>query len=86
MQPGAHVYNLGTGTGTSVLEIITAFGHAANMNIPYEIVARRDGDVAASYASPDKAARELNWQAEKTIQDAVADSWRWQSQNPSGYN
>lgn len=86
MQPGAHVYNLGTGTGTSVLEIIAAFGHAANMNIPYEIVARRDGDVAASYASPDKAARELNWQAEKTIQDAVADSWRWQSQNPSGYN
>ena len=86
MQPGAHVYNLGTGTGTSVLEIITAFGHAANMNIPYEIVARRDGDVAASYASPDKAARELNWQAEKTIQDAVADSWRWQSQNPNGYN
>lgn len=86
MQPGAHVYNLGTGTGTSVLEIITAFGHAANMDIPYEIVARRDGDVAASYASPDKAARELNWQAEKTIQDAVADSWRWQSQNPSGYN
>lgn len=83
--PGVVTYNLGTGKGTSVLELITAFGKAAGKEIPYQIVDRRPGDIASCYASPEKAARELDWNATKTIDDACADSWRWQSQNPDGY-
>lgn len=85
MQPGAHAYNLATGTGTSVLELIAAVQQAAGKDIPYEVVARRPGDVAACYASPALANTELNWHAELTIQQACTDSWRWQSQNPNGY-
>ncbi|MCA0228372.1 UDP-glucose 4-epimerase GalE [Patescibacteria group bacterium] len=83
--PGVVTYNLGTGKGTSVLELITAFGKAAGKEIPYQIVDRRPGDIASCYASPEKATRELDWKATKTIDDACADSWRWQSQNPDGY-
>ena len=83
--PGVATYNLGTGKGTSVLELITAFGKAAGKEIPYQIVDRRPGDIASCYASPEKAARELDWKATKTIDDACADSWRWQSKNPDGY-
>lgn len=79
------VYNLGTGKGASVLEAIRAFETAAGRQIPYEVVARRPGDVAASYADANKAAQELGWQAEKSLQDACRDSWRWQSGNPGGY-
>ena len=85
MKPGAIAYNLATGTGTSVLELIYALGQAAGKEIPYEVVARRPGDVASCYASPAKANAELSWHAEQTIQQACEDSWRWQSQNPDGY-
>ncbi|MGO3701595.1 MAG: hypothetical protein ACTJG2_00175 [Candidatus Saccharimonadales bacterium] len=78
-------YNIGTGKGVSVLELITAFGEAAGEPVPYEIVARRPGDVAACYANPALAERELGWKAELDIRQACEDSWRWQSQNPGGY-
>jgi UDP-glucose 4-epimerase len=84
-KPGVETYNLGTGTGISVLELITAFSKAAGKDIPYQIVGRRAGDVASCYADSTKANTELSWQAEKTIEEACEDSWRWQSQNPSGY-
>lgn len=78
-------YNIGTGKGTSVLEMITAFKAASGKKIPYEVVARRPGDIASCYADPSLAAAELGWQAELTTQDACRDAWRWQSQNPDGY-
>ncbi len=78
-------YNIGTGTGVSVLELIKAFGEAAGCDIPYEIVDRRPGDVAACYADVSLAERELGWKATLDIAQACADSWRWQSQNPEGY-
>jgi len=82
---GYAVYNLCTGRGISVLELVAAFSRVANKKIPYEIVDRRPGDVDASYASPKKANIELGWVAQKTIEDACRDSWRWQSNNPNGY-
>lgn len=82
---GYFVWNLGTGEPSSVLEIVHAFEAAANMTIPYEVVARRPGDVAESYANVDKAHRELGWRAEKTVADACADTYRWQSDNPNGF-
>ena len=82
---GAHSYNLATGKGVAVLELIAALGKAAGKEIPYEIVNRRPGDVAACYASPEKANRELNWKAERSIEEACEDSWRWQLQNPNGF-
>lgn len=82
---GAHAYNLATGTGVSVLQLVAAFEKASGKQVPYEIVPRRPGDVAACYASADKASRDLGWKTEKTIEQACADSWRWQSQNPNGY-
>jgi UDP-glucose 4-epimerase len=85
-QPGdVAVYNLGTGKGTSVLEMIAAFEKASGKKIPYEVVARRPGDLAAAYADCAKANRELDWKAEKTVEEACADAWRWQSNNPNGY-
>ncbi|MDD9339068.1 MAG: UDP-glucose 4-epimerase GalE [Providencia heimbachae] len=83
---GLHTYNLGTGTGTSVLEIISAFEKASDKPIKYEIVARRPGDIAECWSSPDKAYKDLGWKAQYSVQDMVDDSWRWQSQNPLGYN
>jgi UDP-glucose 4-epimerase len=80
------VYNLATGKGTSVLEAIQAFKEASGKPIPYTVVARRPGDIAACYADPTKAERELDWRATKTFAEACADAWRWQSQNPRGYN
>lgn len=85
MTPGANVYNLGTGRGVSVLEIIKAFSRACGRDLPYEIKPRRAGDIAACYADCSKAERELGWRAELSIEDACRDSWRWQSQNPNGY-
>lgn len=85
IQPGATVYNLGTGKGTSVLELIAAFSKACGKDLPYQIVGRRDGDIASLYAEAEKAANELGWRATKTIDEACADSWRWQSNNPNGY-
>lgn len=84
-KPGIDVYNLCSGKGTSVLELIAAFSKAANKTIPYQIVARRPGDVASCYATAAKANNEIGWTAEKSIDQACEDSWRWQSQNPNGY-
>jgi len=85
IKPGVSTYNLCTGRGVSVLELISAFSKASDKNIPYQISPRRPGDVASCYATGQKAEKELNWVAEKTIDEACADSWRWQSQNPGGY-
>lgn len=86
MKAGVNVYNLGTGNGTSVLEIIKAFSKACGRDLPYEIKPRRTGDIAACYADCSKAERELGWRAELSIEQACADSWRWQSQNPNGFS
>jgi UDP-glucose 4-epimerase len=82
---GVKIYNLGTGKGSSVLEVIKSFEKAAGKNIPYKIVARRPGDVASNYANADLAKQKLSWEAEKSLDDATADTWRWQSNNPTGY-
>ncbi|MGC9356752.1 MAG: UDP-glucose 4-epimerase GalE [Anaerolineae bacterium] len=84
-QPGVVTYNLGTGRGYSVLEVIHAFAKASGREIPYRIVDRRPGDVAVSYADPSRAALDLDWKAERGIDEMCADTWRWQSQNPEGY-
>ena len=78
-------WNLGTGQGVSVLQVVQAFERASGRPIPYEIAPRRAGDIAASYADPTKANKELNWSAGKTIDDMCVDTWRWQSNNPEGY-
>jgi len=78
-------WNLGTGTGTSVLEVIKAFGRAAGRAIPYEVVGRREGDLPAYWADPTLAHEELGWRATRNIDDMCADTWRWQSQNPDGF-
>lgn len=82
---GLGVFNLGTGRGYSVLEMITAFAEASGRDIPYDIVGRRPGDIAECYADPARAARELGWRAERSLAEMCADSWRWQSKNPQGY-
>ncbi len=78
-------WNLGTGHGTSVLELVKAFERASGRPVPYRIVPRRPGDIAASYADPARANADLGWRAERTVDDMCADSWRWQSANPNGY-
>jgi UDP-glucose 4-epimerase len=78
-------WNLGTGKGTSVFEMLHAFERAVGRPLPYEVVGRRAGDIAASYADPGRANAELGWTATRTIDDMCQDSWRWQSQNPNGY-
>ncbi|MBK8461579.1 MAG: UDP-glucose 4-epimerase GalE [Nigerium sp.] len=82
---GYHVWNLGTGRPTSVLEIVGAFEKASGITVPYEIAPRRAGDVASSYAHPGKANAELGWSATHTIDEMCADTFRWQSANPNGY-
>ena len=86
LKPGVHICNLGTGKGYSVLEMVKAFEKACGKKIPYEIVARRDGDTAECYASADKAKRELGWSAELGIDEMCSSTWKWQSKNPLGYN
>lgn len=83
--PGLVTYNLGTGKGYSVLEMVKAFERASGRPIPYKIVPRRPGDVAACYSDPAKAQAELGWHAEHDLEDMCGDSWRWQSSNPRGY-
>ena len=78
-------WNLGTGHGTSVLELLHAFERACGRELPYEILDRRPGDIAESYADPTRAHTELGWHAERTVDDMCVDAWRWQSQNPDGY-
>ena len=83
--PGVLTYNLGTGTGYTVLYVINSFAKTAQREIPYKIVARRPGDIAACYADPSKAKEELGWRAEKGIEEMCRDSWNWQVCNPDGY-
>jgi len=78
-------WNLGTGAGSSVFEMLHAFERAVGRSLPFEVVGRRAGDIAASYADPGRAHAELGWKAVRTIDDMCVDSWRWQSQNPNGY-
>lgn len=82
---GLVTYNLGTGNGFSVLQLVKAFSKACGKEIPYKIAPRRAGDVAICYADPSKANRELNWKAERTLEKMCEDSWRWQKNNPKGY-
>ncbi len=82
---GLVTYNLGTGNGFSVLQLVKAFSKASGKEIPYKIAPRRLGDVAICYADPSKANRELNWKAEKSLEQMCEDSWRWQKNNPKGY-
>jgi len=84
-QAGLFVYNLGTGKGFSVLEVVRAFEKSTGEKIPYEIAGRRSGDVAECFADPSKALAELSWKAEKSLEDMCRDSWRWQKGNPQGY-
>jgi UDP-glucose 4-epimerase len=83
--PGVVAYNLGTGRGYSVLEVIAAFEKASGQNVPYKIMPRRAGDLPASFADPSKAERELGWKASRDINEMCEDLWRWQSQNPTGF-
>lgn len=83
---GTEIYNLGTGKGVSVLDLIGAFKKATGVNIPYVIEGRRPGDVATSFADVQKAYNVLGWKTEKDVVDACRDSWRWQTQNPNGYD
>ncbi|MEG2354048.1 MAG: UDP-glucose 4-epimerase GalE [Clostridium sp.] len=83
---GLVTYNLGTGNGYSVLDLVKAFSDASGREIPYKIVGRRAGDIATCYADPKKANEELGWSAEKGIEEMCKDSWKWQSSNPKGYN
>ena len=84
-KPGYHVYNLGSGKGTSVLELVHAFESASGQKIAYEIAPRRAGDLPEYYANVDLAAKELEWQTELSVEDACRDTWNWQSKNPNGY-
>jgi UDP-glucose 4-epimerase len=82
---GVQAYNLGTGNGISVLEMVKAFAAINNVSVPYKLIDRRPGDVAACYADATRAKEELNWVAEMSLDDMVKDSWHWQSENPEGY-
>jgi len=82
---GCKPYNLGTGRGYSVLEMIQAFERVTGRSVDYQIVGRRAGDLAECFANPDLAFKELGWKAEKNLDDMVADTWNWQSHNPQGY-
>ncbi len=84
-KPGVVTYNLGTGKGYSVLDMVKAFEGASGRKIPYKIAPRRAGDIAQCYADPSLARRELGWQAERGLKEMCEDSWRWQSMNPQGY-
>lgn len=82
---GLHIYNLGTGNGLSVLQMVDAFSKAAGVDVAYQVAPRRAGDIAECWADPSKAKAELHWEATRTIEDMTADLWRWQSNNPNGY-
>ena len=82
---GENVFNLGTGMGYSVLDMVKAFERVTGIKIPYEIVARRPGDLATVYSSPDKSAQLLGWKAQYNLDDMCRDTWAWQSKNPMGY-
>jgi UDP-glucose 4-epimerase len=83
--PGVVPYNLGTGTGSSVLEVVRAFEKACGKPIPYKIAPRRAGDAVYCYADPSRAGSELGWEAVRTLDEMCADVWRWQSNTPDGF-
>ncbi len=85
-EPGVSVFNLGTGQGYSVLEMISAFQHASGKKIPYEVVKRRPGDIAVCYSDPSLAEIKLGWKARLGLEEMCADTWRWQKNNPCGYS
>lgn len=85
MKPGVSIYNLGTGHGYSVLDVVKAYSKACGKEIPYEIKSRRAGDIATCYSDPSKAKRELGWEAKYGIEEMCRDSYHWQSMNPDGY-
>ncbi|WP_050932478.1 UDP-glucose 4-epimerase GalE [Vibrio harveyi] len=82
---GLHIYNLGTGNGYSVLEMVKAFENASGKEVPFKLVDRRPGDIGECWADPSKAANELGWKAERTLEEMTGDTWRWQANNPQGY-
>ncbi|THB70335.1 MAG: UDP-glucose 4-epimerase GalE [Desulfobulbaceae bacterium] len=84
--PGLVIYNLGTGSGYSVLEMVKAFEKASGNTIPYAMTERRPGDIAQCYADPKKAEKELGWKALHSLEDMCVDAWNWQSKNPQGYS
>ena len=84
-EDGLFIYNLGTGIGYSVLDVVKSFEKASGKKIPYVIGPRRDGDLTTCYSDPSKALKELGWKAERGLDEMCEDSWRWQSQNPNGY-
>jgi len=84
-RPGVVTYNLGTGRGYSVLDMVRAFEKASGKKVAYRIAPRRPGDIAECYADPSLAEKELGWKAERGISEMCADSWRWQANNPAGY-
>ena len=79
------IWNLGTGHPSSVLDVVHAFERAMGRELPYDVVDRRPGDLPSAYADPSRAQEELGWRATRTLDDMCADTWRWQSQNPTGY-
>ena len=82
---GTEVFNLGTGRGSSVLEMVNTFMETTGAQVPYEITGRRAGDIAVCYADPSKSQEVLGWTAEKSLADMCRDSWNWQSKNPLGF-
>lgn len=82
---GVHIYNLGAGVGHSVLDVVAAFSQACGKSVAYHFAPRRDGDLAAYWAAPEKAARELHWRVSRSLDDMANDTWRWQSRHPTGY-
>ena len=84
-RPGCHVFNLGTGKGTSVLELLHAFERTAGRTIPYQVVDRRPGDIAECWADPSRAAEVLGWRATRSIDDMTSSAWKWQTGNPNGF-
>lgn len=85
VMPGVAIYNLGTGQGYSVLDMVKAFEKASGKKVPYKITERRPGDIAVCFADPSKASKELGWKAERGLDQMCEDSWRWQYMNPNGY-
>lgn len=82
---GLHIYNLGTGKGYSVLDVVKAFETASGRTVPYKLVDRRPGDIAEYWADPTKAAQDLGWKATRNLHTMAQDAWCWQSNNPQGY-
>lgn len=85
-QPGVKAWNLGTGKGSTVFDMIKAFSTAVGRDLPYQVVERRPGDVLDLTANPTLANNELGWKTELTLEDACRDLWRWTENNPEGYN